>query len=208
MGDMHALSVSNSCVDFGPSDCKVILKPREGYVPKVLSTPFRDQIITLSAFALSDFATGENPPLQPLCPVHALRVYVERTRQLRLSEQLFICFGGRNKGMPVSKQRLSHWIVDAIALAYSSQNVECPTGLRAHSTRGIASSYAWANGIPIEDICSAAWWASQNTFARFYNLDVSSLASRILSTQENWAQGMWPIQLAACCLLAIGCSGW
>lgn len=33
-----------SCLDFGPNDCRVILKPRHGYVPKVLSTPFRAQV--------------------------------------------------------------------------------------------------------------------------------------------------------------------
>ncbi len=54
--------------------------------------------------------------------------------------------------MPVSKQRLSHWIVDAIALAYSSKGAECLIGVQAHSTRGLASSWDWANGISIQDI--------------------------------------------------------
>lgn len=41
----YMLSVNNSCMDFGPSDGKVVLKPREGYVPKVLLTSFRAQAI-------------------------------------------------------------------------------------------------------------------------------------------------------------------
>ena len=41
VGDLQALSVSASCLEFGPGDSKVILKPRHGYVPKVLSTPFK-----------------------------------------------------------------------------------------------------------------------------------------------------------------------
>ncbi len=49
VGDLQALSVSTSCVEFGHNNCKVILKPRHGYVPKVLSTPFRAQLITLLA---------------------------------------------------------------------------------------------------------------------------------------------------------------
>ncbi len=81
----------------------------------------------------------------------------------------------------MSKQRLSYWIVDAIALAYSSKGVECPIGVRAHSTRRLASS--WANGISIQDICMVAGWSSPSTFARFYNLDVSSLASHVLSVR-------------------------
>lgn len=48
MGDLQALSVSPTCLEFGPSDSKVILKPRLGYVHKVLSTPFRAQVITFS----------------------------------------------------------------------------------------------------------------------------------------------------------------
>lgn len=38
VGDLLVLSVSASCLEFEPTNCKVILKPRHGYVPKVLST--------------------------------------------------------------------------------------------------------------------------------------------------------------------------
>ncbi len=39
VGDLQALSVNPACLEFGPNDSKVILKPRLGYVHKVLSTP-------------------------------------------------------------------------------------------------------------------------------------------------------------------------
>lgn len=107
-------------------DCKVVLKPRKGYVPKMFSTPFRAQVVTHSAFTPCESAAGEEPTPLPLCPVCALRIYVKYTRQFRLSDQLFVCFGGRPKGLPGSKQRLSHWIVDAIALAYDSQMCRAP----------------------------------------------------------------------------------
>ncbi len=38
VGDLQAFSVSASCLEFGSNDCKVILKPRHGYVPKAFST--------------------------------------------------------------------------------------------------------------------------------------------------------------------------
>ncbi len=38
VGDLQALSTSPACLEFGPNDSKVVLKPRHGYVPKVLST--------------------------------------------------------------------------------------------------------------------------------------------------------------------------
>lgn len=94
-----------------------------------------------------------------------------------------MCFGGRSKGLPLSKQRLSRWIVDAIALLYTSQGKECPSGLWAHSARSIASAWALASGMSFQDICLAAGWSSPNTFARFYNVDVPSFAPFVLSVQ-------------------------
>ncbi len=64
----------------------------------------------------------------------------------RQSDQLFVCYGGCARGRAVSKQRLSHWIVDAITAAYTSQGLECPLHIRGHSTRAIASSWAWSRG--------------------------------------------------------------
>ncbi|KAL0177571.1 hypothetical protein M9458_026465, partial [Cirrhinus mrigala] len=140
VGDLHALSTNTACMEFGKDDCMVRLQPKLGYVPKVLSTSFKAQVITLRAFAPQD----SEPAAHPLSPVRALRVYLERTSHFRQAEQLFICFGGRTKGLPVSKQRLSHWIAEAIALAYASRNEACPWGVHAHSTRKMASSWAWA----------------------------------------------------------------
>ncbi len=51
-----------------------------------------------------------------LCPVRALRIYIERSVPFRQSEQLCVCFGSCTKGSPVTKQRLSRWIIDAMTL--------------------------------------------------------------------------------------------
>jgi len=42
--------------------------------------------------------------------------------------------------MADSKQRLAHWIVDAIALAYQDQSEPCPLWVGANSTWGVGSS--------------------------------------------------------------------
>ncbi len=179
VGDLQAFSVSEECLVFGPDYSHVVLRPRPGYVPKVPTTPFRDQVVNLQALPSEE----ADPALALLCPVRALRIYVERTRSFRSSEQLFVCYGGQQKGKAVSKQRLAHWIVDAIALAYQSQGEPCPMGVRAHSTRSVASSYALAHGASLADICRAAGWATPNTFARFYNLRVEPVSSRVLGNR-------------------------
>ncbi len=176
VGDLQAFSVSEECLVFGPVYSHVVLRPRPGYVPKVPTTPFRDQVVNLQALPSEE----ADPALALLCPVRALRIYVTRTRSVRSSEQLFVCHGGQQKGKAVSKQRLAHWIVEAVALAYQSQGEPCPLGVRAHSTRSVASSHALAHGASLADICRAAGWATPNTFARFYNLRVEPVSSRVL----------------------------
>lgn len=88
----------------------------------MLSTPFRVQVIMISAFAQSESVVGSTSLSQLLCPVC---VYVNHTRWFRL---------------------------------YNSQNVTYPIGVRAHSTRGMASSSSWACGMSTRNICSAAGW--------------------------------------------------
>ncbi len=70
VGDLQALYVNPACLEFGPNDSKVVLKQRLGYVPKVLSSPFRAQVIALSALSPP---TGRQESL--LCPIRALKVY-------------------------------------------------------------------------------------------------------------------------------------
>ncbi len=178
-GDLQAFSVSEECLVFGPVYSHVVLRPWPGYVPKVPTTPFRDQVVNLQALPSEE----ADPALALLCPVRALRIYVDCTRSFRSSEQLFVCHGGQQKGKAVSKQRLAHWIVEAVALAYQSQGEPCPLGLRAHSTRSVASSQVRAHGASLADICRAAGWETPNTFSRFYRLRVEPVSSRVLGNR-------------------------
>ncbi len=140
-----------------PGSSQVTLRPRPGYIPKVLSTSFRSQVVTLHSFHPPPFASSEDERLHLLCPVRALKLYVDRSKVWRKSPQLLICFGAGRRGLATSKQKISS-----------------PLSLRAHSTRGVASSQALFRGVSLEDICVAAGWSSPHTFVRFYNLDVDT----------------------------------
>ncbi len=182
VGDLQAFSVSETYMDFAPGLVKVTLRPRPGYIPKVLSTSFRSQVVTLHSFHPPPFASSEDERLHMLCPVRALKLYVDRSKVWRKSSQLFVCFGTGRRGLATSKQRISHWVRDPISLAYEARNLPSPLSLRAHSTRGVASSQALFRGVPLEDICVAAGWSSPHTFVKFYNLDVDTApGSQILS---------------------------
>ncbi|XP_056330158.1 uncharacterized protein LOC130242162 [Danio aesculapii] len=183
VSELHALSVHQACMDFSRDDDRVKLLPNPAFVPKVSDSAYNCSAIELHAFHSPPHLSAEESKLHTLCPVRALRLYVNRTRSFRRSDQLFVSWATRRKGEAVSSQRLSHWIVEAIELAYTSRGLRSPEGLRAHSSRGIATSWALFRGISVRDICKAASWSSPHTFIRFYRLDVTapSLAHAVLN---------------------------
>ncbi len=73
VGDLQALSVNLACLEFGPENLN--LKPRLGFISKVLSTPFRAQVIAHSVLSPP---TGSQESL--LCPVRARKVYIQKVR--------------------------------------------------------------------------------------------------------------------------------
>ncbi len=145
VGDFQALSFSESFTEFAPGLVKAFLRPRPGYVPKVLSTPFRSQVVVLQAFSSSPSSEGDD--LHLLCPVRALKMYVDRSSQWRQSLQLLVCFGAGLPGLAASKHTISHWVRNAISLAYEVRSLPSPLDIRVHSIRGVASSTALFRGV-------------------------------------------------------------
>ena len=174
VSELHALCVSTDCMRWKPHNAAVSLWPNPFFLPKVLTPQSISGAIELEAFHLEP-ACQAGVALHTLCPVRALRAYVDRTQQLRHDHtQLFICYGAKKLGHPVSKQRLSHWVVDTIAQAYAESGLPVPGGLVAHSTRSMATSWAALKGVALADTCAAASWSTPGTFARYYRVNVTS----------------------------------
>ncbi len=180
VGDLQALSVAPTHLDFVPGMAKAFLYPRVGYVPKFPHV--MPQPVVLQAFSPPPFGEPDQQKLNCMCPVRALDLYVHRTSLWRRVDQLLVCYGPPKRGLPASKQTLSRWILDAINISYESSQLPSPMGVRAHSTRSVAASKAFLAGVPIQDICNAAGWSTLLTFVRFYGLDMRSTpGSSVLS---------------------------
>ncbi len=181
IGDLQALSVAPSCLEFAPGMVKAFLHPKPGYIPKVPANVARS--IMLQAFCPPPFQDADQERHNLLCPVRALDAYVHRAALWRKNEQLFICFGPPNQGSPASKQRMSKSVVEAISLAYESAGQPSPMAVRSHSTRSMAASKALISGVTLQEVCDAAGWSSPHTFVRFYSLDLDSTpGSQVLSS--------------------------
>lgn len=99
-----------------------------------------------------------------MCPVCALKCHVGTTAQFRRSDQLFVYYGGVKKCVPVSKQRLSNWIVETNILAYKAAGGALPLSLTCYFTRA-----SHRLGLLLEE-SPWATWVSPSTFVRFIRL--------------------------------------
>ena len=190
VSDLHALSIHPECLSFGGGGLSVRLQPNPVFISKTqrVAPPVR-----LEAFHPPPFLSDQDQHLHALCPVRILRHYLDRTKDIRGSvSQLLVTHGpGRAAGSAASKTSISRWLVEAIRLAYSVKEVEAPAGLRAHSSRAQAASWALFKGVSIQEVCDAANWASGLTFATFYSLDVAtpSLARAVLEVADPSSLG-------------------
>ncbi len=73
VGDLQALSVAPTHLEFAPGMAKAFLYPRAGYVPKVPSV--MSQPVVLQAFSPPPFREPDQQKLNYMCPVRALDTY-------------------------------------------------------------------------------------------------------------------------------------
>lgn len=108
-------------------------------------------------------------PDEKLCVYRTLVEYIERTRNVRKSEQkLFISYLKPHR--PVTSSTISRWIKSV--LKYSGIDIQ---KFQSHSVRGASTSTAKMVGVPINDILKVAGWSNEQTFAAYYNKPVQGV---------------------------------
>ena len=114
-----------------------------------------------------------------LCPVQAVRRYLDRTAAHRpRCDQLFVTAGRSKK--EISKTTVSFWLRKTISRAYEFSGTVLPVPApRARETRGIAPSLLFKKNFAVDQVLKAGTWRRHTTFTRHYFRD---LAHRSLDT--------------------------
>ena len=109
-----------------------------------------------------------------LCPVRALRCYMDRTKtELQGAKYLALFVPLKDTGRELSKSSFSNWIKECVKFCLancSNENAQVHS-VRAHDVRGLAASWCLAGGFSLLDIMRACTWKSHLTFTRFYLKD-------------------------------------
>ena len=134
--------------------------------------------------SLSDFAAGLDDLL--LCPVWALRIYLDRTNPLApLHHSLFVspCCPSR----ALSKNAVSFFLRDVITAAGASRPEV--GNVRAHDICGVSTSVAFHRNWSVSAVLESATWSSSLVFSSFYLRDVQHYYDGLLSLGPFVAAG-------------------
>ena len=167
VSELHALSTNEACFRVEVSGIRLFPKL------KFLAKNQRANKAWSSWF-IPDFKKHTNKAKDlVLCPCRCLKVYLERTRDIRVNEEALFITYQEGKNNPASKCTIARWIVSTIKQAYESCGTPYPENFRAHDTRKLAVSWALFNGASLKEILQAAHWSQENSFTSFYLKDVS-----------------------------------
>lgn len=127
--------------------------------------------------ALAPTLSGELRKDRTLCPVRALKYYLDRTKDLRGDRELLFISHWPGHKSELHRNTISSWLVQTIRHCLRSCSEDTAAiancGARAHDIRALAASWAFRSGVALEDVMSACSWRSHNTFTSFYLKDIS-----------------------------------
>ena len=117
--------------------------------------------------------TQKNRNGRLLCPVRAVKVYLDRTASHRpRCERLFVTAGHSKK--EIAKTTVSFWLRKTISRAYELSGTALPVPApQARETRGIAPSILFRKNFAVDQVLKAGTWRRHTTFTRHYLRDIA-----------------------------------
>ena len=155
---------------------KVSLYPSPSFLSKnQLAKEGKDSVAPMVIPTLAPTLDKSLKGDRSLCPVRALRYYLDRTSDLRQNKELVFVSFKKGFDKNISPATISSWIKQTVILCYELSDQEALTlhQVKAHDVRAFAASKAFQSGVSLEQILSACHWKSHNTFTQFYLKDVA-----------------------------------
>ena len=165
--ELHAISCDEKCYHFRADGGLVTLITEPGFLAKIQKPQDSTPWIVIPGLGPS---VGDHPN-RKLCPVRALKAYLERTKELEVRRgrtRLFL--NPKKPESDISPVHISIWIKKLVQDAPEHAGVEQfrLAKVSAHDVRKFSASWAAFNSAPFDEIIQAAYWKSQTTITSFY----------------------------------------
>ena len=172
-GEVHAWTFSS--LRHKPHWREVTISPSPAFLAKnQLASEGPDLIRPIVIPALKPFLSSDLSDDMTLCPIRALRYYLDRTSTLRKGKNLLFISFKEGFDKDIQRSTISSWIKQTVALAYqSSDSMSDNVHVKAHDIRSMSASLAFKGGVSLEQVLGSCFWKSHNTFTTFYLKDVA-----------------------------------
>lgn len=123
---------------------------------------------------LSTIKIYEYPRNHDICPVFALKCYLQRTKAIRNRiDQVFITT--TKPVRPVARNTISGWVKKVL----KASGIDT-SKFASHSTRAAATSASLVEGINVNTLMKQASWKSAQTFAVHYNKPIEDYQDSVM----------------------------
>ena len=159
---LMAITRPSRTADLSQLDTSRLRNNRTGvaFLPSVLAKQSRQ------GRSIVEFFFPLFPDNPVLCPVKAIRAYLDRTESLRGTEvKMFLSYIKPHKA--ITSSTIARWLKSMLEQAGVNPDI-----FGAHSTRGASASAAARGGITTEDFLKAANWSSESVFQKFYHREI------------------------------------
>ena len=172
--EIHAW-VANKVANLGQWE-KVALFPSSDFIAKnQLARKGSQSVSPVTIPALTTIVDRQFKEDRTLCPVRALRFYLDRTKDLRGSRSLLFISFKKGHTSDIRPATLSSWLKQTILLCYKQADQQALdlVQVKAHDIRAFAASKAFYGGVSVDQIMQACHWKAHNTFTNFYLKDLT-----------------------------------
>ena len=172
--EIHAW-VANKVSNLGQWE-KVALFPSSDFIAKnQLAREGSQSVSPVTIPALTTIVDRQFKEDRTLCPVRALRYYLDRTKDLRRSRSLLFISFKKGHTSDIRPTTLSSWLKQTILLCYKQADQQALdlVQVKAHDIRAFAASKAFYGGVSVDQIMQACHWKAHNTFTNFYLKDLT-----------------------------------
>ena len=172
--EIHAW-VANKVSNLGQWE-KVALFPSSDFIAKnQLAREGSQSVSPVTIPALTTIVDRQFKEDRTLCPVRALRFYLDRTKDLKGSRSLLFISFKKGHTSDIRPATLSSWLKQTILLCYKQADQQALdlVQVKAHDIRAFAASKAFYGGVSVDQIMQACHWKAHNTFTNFYLKDLT-----------------------------------
>jgi len=130
----------------------------------------------------------KSEPDRALCPIRALRYYLDRTKHLRAGRRpLFLPLVTTASGR-LCPNTISSWLKQTISLAYEvvagHEDFLRLHSIKAHECRALSASWSALRHVSADDIIAACRWRAHTTFTSFYLRDLVEVEDQLLAFKQ------------------------